>query len=311
MGTWKSCMPAKLADARAPRCYTATNETAPPAAAAGCRSFAATRGVGAVCLGRASPVRFLARRLAGAEARWHGGRDQPHHAGIWRLRGPRTLRHRQGLQRREPEYLRLFAKGVAPELGGHRRTAAHPGRPVEWQKHGAGRAGARLGRRHGPATNHLDAECGRQRATALGIGRREGRLDRGFRRHVYKTLTVEWPLHRSTMSHEAPMTLKIQQLPEMTLVGLNIRTQPQSPEIPALWPKFVSRIPEILNQAEPDVTYGAMWNGEPGTHVMHYMAAVAVTGPIRVLPPGMSALVRPAGSYAAFSYPFSGLAKGF
>ncbi|HET7809949.1 MAG TPA: GyrI-like domain-containing protein [Steroidobacteraceae bacterium] len=107
------------------------------------------------------------------------------------------------------------------------------------------------------------------------------------------------------------MNIKTIDRPAVTLVGLQIRTRPQSPEIPALWPKFVARIGEIHGQSEPKVTYGAMWPGKEGMHVLHYMAAVAVAGPVRVLPPGMDCIVLPAGIYASFSYPLSGLGKGF
>ena len=54
------------------------------------------------------------------------------------------------------------------------------------------------------------------------------------------------------------MSVKTEQKPAMTIVGLNIRTKPLSPEIPALWPQFVARIPEIENPAEPNVAYGVM-----------------------------------------------------
>jgi AraC family transcriptional regulator len=107
------------------------------------------------------------------------------------------------------------------------------------------------------------------------------------------------------------MNIKTIDRPAVTLVGLQIQTRPHSPEIPTLWPKFVARIPEIHGQAEPRVTYGAMWAGKEGMEVLHYMAAVAVTAPVRVLPVGMTCVVLPAGTYAAFSYPLSRLEKGF
>jgi len=106
------------------------------------------------------------------------------------------------------------------------------------------------------------------------------------------------------------MPLKTLERPAVTLIGLQIETRPMSPDIPALWPKFVARIPEIEGQTEPRVTYGVMRHGDAGMHVLHYMAAVAVDASARV-PKGMTRLVLPAGTYAAFSYPLSGLAKGF
>jgi len=103
------------------------------------------------------------------------------------------------------------------------------------------------------------------------------------------------------------MTLKIVERPAMTVVGLQIRTRPMSPDIPALWPKFVPRISEIPNTAEPQVSYGVMRHeGES----LEYTAAVSVAAADR-LPPGMVAIALPAGPYALFSYPLSGLGKGF
>src|SRR4051812_1448305 len=103
------------------------------------------------------------------------------------------------------------------------------------------------------------------------------------------------------------MTVKTVDRPEFTVVGLNIHTKPLSPEIPALWPRFVARMGEIENPAERGVTYGVM-RGD--AHVLQYMAAVAVRSPGRI-PQGMESLTIAAASYAVFSYPLSGLGKGF
>jgi len=103
------------------------------------------------------------------------------------------------------------------------------------------------------------------------------------------------------------MTIKTLTRPAVTLIGLHIETRPMSPEIPTLWPKFVARIPEIQGQTEPRVTYGVMIDGGA---VLHYWAAVAVDASAR-LPSGMTRVSLPAGTYATFSYPLSGLAKGF
>jgi AraC family transcriptional regulator len=105
------------------------------------------------------------------------------------------------------------------------------------------------------------------------------------------------------------MTLRIVERHALTVVGLQIRTAPQSPEIPALWPKFVARIDEIANALEPRVSYGVMWAGE-SMNVLHYMAAISVSGEGQV-PDGMSSVTLAAGKYATFSYPLSGLRKGF
>ena len=103
------------------------------------------------------------------------------------------------------------------------------------------------------------------------------------------------------------MTLKIVDRPSVHVVGMNIQTLPMSPDIPALWPKFVARIDEIQGLAEPRVSYGVM-RGD--SKVLHYMAAVSVSaaGPV---PAGMTSLTIPAGTYAAFRYPLSGLGQGF
>ncbi|MEO8064561.1 MAG: GyrI-like domain-containing protein [Pseudomonadota bacterium] len=106
------------------------------------------------------------------------------------------------------------------------------------------------------------------------------------------------------------MTLKIVERPAQIMVGLQIRTTPMSPEIPALWPKFVPRIDEIANSNEARVSYGVMRHEAGPPRVLHYAAAVSVSaaGPI---PAGMESLTLPAGMYALFSYPLSGLSKGF
>jgi AraC family transcriptional regulator len=103
------------------------------------------------------------------------------------------------------------------------------------------------------------------------------------------------------------MTIKTLDRPAQTLVGLQIRTRPMSPEIPALWPRFVPRIDEIADPAEPRVSYGVM-RYDGGT--LEYAAAIPVTKPGPV-PPGMVSLALTAGTYAVFSYPLSALGKGF
>jgi AraC family transcriptional regulator len=106
------------------------------------------------------------------------------------------------------------------------------------------------------------------------------------------------------------MSLQIVERPAINVVGLHIVTKPMSPDIPALWPKFVPRIDEIPNFAEPNVSYGMMWH-EPGSMtVLNYMAAVSVAGPGAV-PAGMTRLDVPAGTYVSAKYPLSGLSKGF
>lgn len=101
--------------------------------------------------------------------------------------------------------------------------------------------------------------------------------------------------------------IKILERPALRVVGMAIKTRPMSPDIPALWPKFVARIDEIPGTAEPRVSYGVMrMEGD----TLQYMAAVSV-GAAGAIPQGMERLIIPAGSYATFSYPLSGLGKGF
>ena len=104
-------------------------------------------------------------------------------------------------------------------------------------------------------------------------------------------------------------TIKVDVRPALMLVGMQIRTRPMSPEIPALWPKFVQRIDEIDDALEPRVSYGVMWPGET-MDVLHYMAAISVSKSGRI-PPGMRPLTLAAGQYASFRYPLSGLGQGF
>jgi AraC family transcriptional regulator len=106
------------------------------------------------------------------------------------------------------------------------------------------------------------------------------------------------------------MTIQIVERPPLTVVGLQIRTKPMSSDIPALWPRFVARIPEIGHLLEPDVSYGVMEHDTGAAAVLKYMAAVSVEG-LDPLPEGMTRLILPAGTYAAFRYPLSGLTQGF
>ena len=105
------------------------------------------------------------------------------------------------------------------------------------------------------------------------------------------------------------MTLEVIERPAITVIGMNIRTKPMSPEIPALWPRFVARIGEIEKLAEPRVSYGVM-RVPAGMQALDYMAAVAVKPGGRI-PGGMESLSIPAGTYTACRYPLSELARGF
>jgi AraC family transcriptional regulator len=103
------------------------------------------------------------------------------------------------------------------------------------------------------------------------------------------------------------MTLTALERPAVTLVGMAIRTRPQSPEIPALWPRFVARIDEIRHRAPTRESFGVM-RYEAGA--LCYMAGIPVTAH-GDLPPGMESLTLPAGIYATFRYALCDLGKGF
>ena len=98
--------------------------------------------------------------------------------------------------------------------------------------------------------------------------------------------------------------------PALTVVGLAIQTQPMSPDIPALWPRFVARMGGVQHLREPGVSYGVMQYRPGAPAPLFYMAAVSVSRDDGV-PSGMQSLVLAAGSYASFRYPMSGLGQGF
>ncbi len=99
------------------------------------------------------------------------------------------------------------------------------------------------------------------------------------------------------------MEPKIVPQPPLRLVGLQIRTRPMSPEIPALWPRFVARMQEIAGAVEPRTTYGAM-SPLPGVEGGQlYLAAVPVA-PGAPVPAGMVAVDVPAGDHAVFEFAF-------
>ncbi|MFL6627883.1 MAG: GyrI-like domain-containing protein [Burkholderiaceae bacterium] len=102
------------------------------------------------------------------------------------------------------------------------------------------------------------------------------------------------------------MTPSIVAQPALRLVGLQILTRPMSPEIPALWTRFVARLPEIASPSEPGVTWGAMQDA--GDHLV-YLAAVQADAASS--PPDMTLLDVPAGDYAVFEFPFGEIGKAY
>ncbi|HEY0820757.1 MAG TPA: GyrI-like domain-containing protein [Rhizobacter sp.] len=105
------------------------------------------------------------------------------------------------------------------------------------------------------------------------------------------------------------MTLHIVERPALTVMGLHLKTQPMSPDIPALWPRFMDRVSEIEHPLEPEVSYGVMRHSAD-MRALDYWAAVSVSRADRT-PSGMETVTLPAGHYACFRFPLSGLAAGF
>lgn len=106
------------------------------------------------------------------------------------------------------------------------------------------------------------------------------------------------------------MPLHILERPAFTVMGLHIVTRPMSPDIPALWPRFMERVTEIEHPTERAVTYGVMQSDAPDMARLDYWATVAVSSPRRT-PPGMECLTIPTGHYAMFRFPLAELGAGF
>ena len=98
--------------------------------------------------------------------------------------------------------------------------------------------------------------------------------------------------------------------PPLQVIGMQISTTPMSPEIPALWPRFMDRVAEIEPVLEPQVSYGVMQMlpGEPES--LSYLAAVSVPSAAKV-PDGMTAQTLPGGPYAVFEFPLSDIGDSF
>jgi AraC family transcriptional regulator len=97
--------------------------------------------------------------------------------------------------------------------------------------------------------------------------------------------------------------------PAFTVVGLLLHTTALSPDIPALWDKFVPRIAEIQRLSEPHVSYGLMESFDQMTR-LDYMAGVSVET-VGELPEGMSRWDVPANTYAVFETTLSQIGEAF
>ncbi len=98
--------------------------------------------------------------------------------------------------------------------------------------------------------------------------------------------------------------------PAFTVVGMQIRTRPMAPEIPALWGQFAPRIAEVQQMAEPDVSYGLMGRYDENMSSFDYMAGVSAKS-VGALPPGMITWEVPALTYAVFDTPLSTVGATF
>jgi AraC family transcriptional regulator len=93
-----------------------------------------------------------------------------------------------------------------------------------------------------------------------------------------------------------------------TVVGLLLHAQPMSPEIPALWDKFVPRMGEIPHQAAEHVSYGLMGRFDQATGMFDYMAGNPVTQ-VDQLPAGMTHWNLFANTYAVLETTLSGIGE--
>lgn len=98
--------------------------------------------------------------------------------------------------------------------------------------------------------------------------------------------------------------------PAFTVVGLLIRTKPMTQEIPELWARFVPRLDEIQQVAEPHVSYGVMAHFDQEMSELDYMAGNAVERVVD-LPAGMSRWDIPANTYAVFETTLATIGETF
>lgn len=94
------------------------------------------------------------------------------------------------------------------------------------------------------------------------------------------------------------------------VVGLEILTTPISPDIPALWTRFVPRITDIAGNADEPCSYGVMGGFSADGSRFEYLAGIQAR-PGSVVPAGMVRKTIPAGTYAVFETPFSRIAQAF
>lgn len=103
---------------------------------------------------------------------------------------------------------------------------------------------------------------------------------------------------------------KLASKPAFTVVGLLLHTQAMSPEIPALWERFVPRMNEIQHQSELHVSYGLIGHFDQAAGKMDYMAGNAVAQ-VNQLPPGMTRWDVPANIYAVLETTLPKIGEAF
>jgi AraC family transcriptional regulator len=106
------------------------------------------------------------------------------------------------------------------------------------------------------------------------------------------------------------MEPKIVTVAPLHVIGLQIRTVGMSPEIPALWPRFVARIPELRQAGQPRVTYGVMQRVAGQSDALLYTAAVA-TPAGTLAPDGMTASTLPGGKHVVFEFASSEIGRAY
>jgi AraC family transcriptional regulator len=103
---------------------------------------------------------------------------------------------------------------------------------------------------------------------------------------------------------------KLVSQPAFTVVGLLLHTQPMSPEIPALWDRFVPRMGEIQHQYGPHISYGLMGHSDQTTGTFDYMAGNPVAQ-VNQFPPDMTRWDVPANTYAVLETTLSKIGEAF
>ena len=97
------------------------------------------------------------------------------------------------------------------------------------------------------------------------------------------------------------MEPEIRDIESFVVVGVRERfDQATKQRIPALWQRFVPRIPEIVSR-RPGATFGVCANANAKTGSFDYIAGVAVDS-VEPVPEGLSAETIPRQTYAVFTH---------